>query len=122
MNWDKLKVGFYRWEDSTAQILEKVVKSPMLLGPSGTVLGTAMRVKAVYHRTVSGFVGSFGLATKRDQERTLHTLNQLESRMIDLEERLIHLLPAARGLRGSAPCPPVIDALADNQNQKQSQG
>ena len=29
-----------------------------------------------------------GLATKRDQERTLHALNQLESRLLDLEERL----------------------------------
>jgi hypothetical protein len=28
------------------------------------------------------------MATKRDQERTLHTLNQLESRLLDLEERL----------------------------------
>jgi hypothetical protein len=28
------------------------------------------------------------MATKRDQERALHTLNQLESRLLDLEERL----------------------------------
>ncbi len=103
MIWQKWKTGFYKWEDTTARYLEKVVKSPVLLGPSGTVLGSAMRAKAVYHRAVSGFVGSFGLATKRDQERTLHTLNQLESRMIDLEELLVHLSPTARGQRGSAP-------------------
>jgi hypothetical protein len=28
------------------------------------------------------------MATKRDQERSLHALNQLESRLLDLEERL----------------------------------
>jgi len=34
------------------------------------------------------WVGSLGMATKRDQERSLHTLNQVESRLLDLEERL----------------------------------
>jgi hypothetical protein len=29
-----------------------------------------------------------GLPTKRDQERTLHALNELESKILDLEERL----------------------------------
>ncbi len=29
-----------------------------------------------------------GLPTRRDQERAIHTLNQLQSRLIDLEERL----------------------------------
>ena len=29
-----------------------------------------------------------GLPTKRDQERTLHLLNQLQSRLMDLEEKL----------------------------------
>jgi len=29
-----------------------------------------------------------GLPTKRDQERALHLLNQLQSRIMDLEEKL----------------------------------
>ena len=31
---------------------------------------------------------ALGLPTKRDQERTLHALNQLESRLMDLEDKL----------------------------------
>jgi hypothetical protein len=37
----------------------------------------------------AGFWGSLGLPTKRDQERALHKLNQLESRLLDLEEKLV---------------------------------
>ena len=37
-----------------------------------------------------------GLPTRRDQERTLHKLNQLESRLYDLEEQLL----AAQAKRG----------------------
>jgi len=47
-----------------------------------------MKAKAAYDKAAQGWVGTIGLATKRDQERTLHTLNQLESKIIDLEERL----------------------------------
>jgi hypothetical protein len=32
--------------------------------------------------------GAWGLPTKRDQERILHSLNQLQSKLIDLEEKL----------------------------------
>ena len=32
--------------------------------------------------------GAMGLPTKKDQERALHAINELESRLLDLEERL----------------------------------
>lgn len=91
MIWDLWKKGFYAWEDATAKYLEHWLKSPLLLGPAGMMLGGAMKAKAAYDKTASSWVGSLGLATKRDQERALHVLNQLESRMIDLEERLAEL-------------------------------
>jgi hypothetical protein len=65
-----------------------MMKSPALLWPSGVLLGSAMKAKAAYDKTASQWAGSMGLATKRDQERALHTLNQIESRLLDLEERL----------------------------------
>lgn len=88
MIWDTWKKGFFAWEDATARYLEHVVKSPLLLAPSGVMLGGAMKAKAAYDKAATSWVGAIGLATKRDQERTLHTLNQLESKIIDLEERL----------------------------------
>jgi hypothetical protein len=91
MIWDLWKKGFFAWEDATAKYVEQVMKSPMVLAPSGLMLGNAMKAKAAYDRAASGWVGALGLATKRDQERALHVLNQIESRMIDLEERLAEL-------------------------------
>ena len=92
MIWDLWKKGFYAWEDATAKYVEQWMKSPLLLAPSGMMLGGAMKAKAAYDRAASNWVGNLGLATKRDQERALHTLNQIESRMIDLEERLAEVL------------------------------
>jgi hypothetical protein len=92
MIWDLYKKAFYAWEDATAKYLEQWTKSPLLLGPSGMMLGGMMKAKAAYDRAAASWVGNLGLATKRDQERTLHTLHQIESRLIDLEERLSEAL------------------------------
>lgn len=86
--WELYKKAFFAWEDATAKYLEHWVKSPLLLGPSGMMLGGALKAKAAYDKAAASWVGHLGLATKRDQERTLHALNQLESRIMDLEERL----------------------------------
>lgn len=92
MLWETWKKAFYAWEDATAKYSEEVMKSPLLLGPAGLMLGSAMKMKARYDRAAGDWVGNLGLATKRDQERSLHALNQLESRLIDLEEKLADAL------------------------------
>jgi hypothetical protein len=88
MIWQTWKKGFDAWENATAKYLEQVMKSPLFLGPSGMMLGTAMKAKAAYDKALNQWVASMGFATKHDQERALHTLNQLESRLLDIEERL----------------------------------
>ncbi len=88
MLWDRFKKGFDSWEQTTAGYLEKALKNPMVLGPSGALLSAAMKVKARTDKAKTSFWAGLGLPTKRDQERSLHALNQLESRLLDLEERL----------------------------------
>jgi len=88
MIWNTWKKGFDAWENASAKYMEHVMKSPFVLGPTGAMLGSVMKAKAAYDKAAAQWVGSMGMATKRDQERTLHTLNQLESRLLDLEERL----------------------------------
>lgn len=97
MIWDTWKKGFDAWENATAKYTEHWMKSPMVLGPMGTLLGSTMKAKAAYDKAVAQWVGSLGMATKRDQERTLHTLNQLESRLLDLEERLAEAAQNKKG-------------------------
>jgi hypothetical protein len=86
--WNKWKSGFTAWEEATAKYTEAWLKSPLVLGPSGAILSALMKAKAASDNAAAGFWANLGLPTKRDQERALHLLNQLNSRILDLEERL----------------------------------
>lgn len=86
--WDYWKKGFDAWEDATAKYVEQWLKSPFVLGPSGAMLSAAMKAKAAADKAKAQIWGQWGLPTKRDQERALHLLNQLQSRILDLEEKL----------------------------------
>jgi hypothetical protein len=88
LGWDMWKKGFDAWESATARYLEQVLKNPLVLGPSGAMLTATMKAKAATDKGAASFWGMMGLPTKRDQERTLHALNQLQSRLMDLEEKL----------------------------------
>jgi predicted nucleotidyltransferase len=86
--WEEYKKMFFAWENATANVLEQWLKSPLVLEPAGAWLSTMMKMKSASDRAAAAWWGTLGLPTKRDQERALHKLNQLESRLIDLEERL----------------------------------
>jgi hypothetical protein len=86
--WDLWKQGFAAWEQATAQYMEKMLTNPGVLGPAGSLLTAAMKTKAATDKALSSWWAGLGLPTRRDQERALHKLNQLESRLYDLEERL----------------------------------
>jgi Poly(R)-hydroxyalkanoic acid synthase subunit (PHA_synth_III_E) len=86
--WDQWKKGFDTWERKTAEVLESALKSTSVLQPVGSLLSAGMRLKASTDSAVATLWASVGLPTRRDQERTLHALNQLNSRLIDLEEKL----------------------------------
>jgi hypothetical protein len=86
--WEMWKKGFDAWEGATASYFEQVLKNPLLLGPSGVMMAAAMKAKTQADQAQAKMLGAMGLATKRDQERTLHALNQIQSRLADLEEKL----------------------------------
>jgi hypothetical protein len=86
--WDLYKKAFFAWESATAKFFETALRSPLVLGPAGAMLTGAMKAKATSDKTVALWWGALGLPTKRDQERILHALHQLESRLIDLEETI----------------------------------
>jgi len=91
MLWDQWKKGFDLWEARTAELMEKVLKSPSVLQPMGNLLTATMKAKAASDKAVAQWWAAVGLPTRRDQERTLHALNQLGSRLIDLEDKLAAL-------------------------------
>lgn len=88
MFWKMWKEGFDKWEKATAEYLEQVLKSEAVLYPSGKMLDVVMQTKANVDEATRKWWSAFGLPTKHDQERTLHRINQLESKLLDLEEQL----------------------------------
>lgn len=88
LGWEMWKKGFDAWESATANYMEQVLKNPLLLGPSGKLMAEAFKQKAQAEKNTAQAVGMMGFATKRDQERTLHALNQIQSRLSDIEEKL----------------------------------
>lgn len=101
--WDLWKKGFDAWESATAKYLESVLRSPLVLEPAGAALTAAMKAKAARDKAIAQAWALLGLPTRRDQERILHALNQIQSRLIDLEERLEETAPARRNQRKGAP-------------------
>lgn len=88
MAWDLWKQGFDAWENATAEYLENLLENESVLGPAGAMLTLAMKTKVTTDKMLSAWWGAMGLPTKRDQERSLHKLNQIESRLLDLEEMI----------------------------------
>jgi hypothetical protein len=82
------KKSFDAWEKTTASYMDQVLRNPAVLRPAGSLLTMAMKTKTATDKAVATWWGAMGLPTKRDQERSLHKLNTLESRILDLEERL----------------------------------
>lgn len=89
MIWDQWKKGFDVWERATAEYLENVLENEAILEPAGAMLSAMMRMKTLGDKAMEQWWGGIGLPTKRDQERALHKINELESRLLDLEEELV---------------------------------
>ena len=86
--WDAWKRGFGAWEQATSHYVEKVLQNPTVLAPTAALLTAALKTKAAADRALDAWWCAWGLPTRREQERALHKLNQLESRLLDLEEQL----------------------------------
>lgn len=91
MAWDQWKKGFDAWENATAKYVEAWMRSPLVLTPGGAMLTAVMRSKTAVDGAMDAWWSAVGLPTRRDQERSLHALNQLQSRLLDLEETLAEM-------------------------------
>ena len=86
MIWSTWKKGFDSWEIATARLLEATLRSPLVLGPAGSMLSAVLRVKKMGDDRLSSMWTRTGMANRREQEHAMHLLNQLESKLLDLEE------------------------------------
>jgi hypothetical protein len=86
--WNRWKKSFDAWEDSAARSTEQVLRNPKLLSPVGTLFSAVMKARATTHKVMRVCWSAVGLPTREDQERTLHALHQIQSKLADIEERL----------------------------------
>jgi hypothetical protein len=86
--WRKAKDTFDRLEQRAATKIERVIQSPLLFGPAGRLLAAAAQAKIAMDNGAEAMIGAAGLPTKRDQERTLRMLCELQSEILDLKEQL----------------------------------
>ncbi|MBL4637256.1 MAG: hypothetical protein JKY56_25600 [Kofleriaceae bacterium] len=89
--WKVWKSGFDRWERSTSEYLDKALQSPAILGPTGTILKTVMRTKSTANKMVARAWNTIGLTSRNEQDRAVHRINQLEGKILDLQEELQEL-------------------------------
>jgi len=96
MIWETWKKGFDAWENATAKYLEVVLSSPLVLEPAGRMLTMVARAKVAQDDFFSNAWHAVGLPSRRDQERLMHAVNQLNSRVLDAEEDLAEQKPKSR--------------------------
>jgi len=60
------------------------------------MLNATMKAKVAQDEGWARLWGAVGIPTRRDQERLMHSLNQLQSKLIDLEDSIDEEKPRAR--------------------------
>lgn len=79
---------FSLWQRAASAYLESLAQSPLLLTSAGHWMGWAFTAKQWTDGALHSLLAAWGLATRRDQEKALHLLQQIEGRLDDLEFRL----------------------------------
>lgn len=96
---ERFKRRFQTWEKATGAYLDEVLRSPSFTERMGAVLMQLVRAKKAARGLRGAAFGALGLPSRQEQERTLHALNEIRSKLLDLEERLEEGHPAGqRGL------------------------
>lgn len=75
-------------EKSTAGFMEKLVKDDNLLKIMGKWRDNALDFKTYFDKIVTEALRNMNLPNKKDQEKTLHKLNTLESQVNDILDKL----------------------------------
>lgn len=89
--WKVWKSGFDRWEKTTSEYLDKALRSPAVLTPSATVLTSLLQGKTAADKFLALCWKSLGIAHRDEHDVALHRINQLESKILDLEEEIREL-------------------------------
>lgn len=79
------KQAFNLWERTTSACFEELARNSTFLSANGAGLNSVLNFKKIADMSSQYYLSSIGLPTRRDQERTLHLLQQIEGRLDDLQ-------------------------------------
>lgn len=79
------------WEKRTSKLIDSALRNSQVLKASSEVMNQQFKSKIVMDQALMKTWRNLLLPNKKDQEKTLHLLNELHSRIFDLEERLEEL-------------------------------
>lgn len=86
LDWKLPKRWLDVWSRSTTGMLEPWLEDESTLGRSGRWLDLVARTRQVTERVFELWWGGWGLPSRNTQLQILHRLNELESRLHDLDE------------------------------------
>jgi len=84
------RIWFDAWEPKAALAWDAVVRQPWLVEPLAATITMVGRTKALADSVRRRLARACGLATREDQDRILFLLQRMESRLLDLEDRVVH--------------------------------
>ena len=98
MNFDPFDINrklFSEWEKKLAEFMDKRMRDPDFMNLVGKGISTSMDAKSAFDQRMEEWFKTLNLPTKHDLEKVWTTLNTLETRVIDIEDRLDALEHAA---------------------------
>lgn len=84
----RFRDGYDAWDRAASKFLDKALRSKPLLESVATGLDKALEAKDLYRRAMRRGWRALGLSTREEQERAMHALNEIQSKLLDLEEQL----------------------------------
>ena len=82
------RMWFDAWEPGAARAWDSLARQSWLVEPVAATITLVGRTKAFADSLRRRLLRGCGLATREDQDRILFLLQRMESRLLDLEDRL----------------------------------
>ncbi len=101
---------FDAWEKNLATSMDRMMRKPEYMSLVSQQLGSTLKLRGMLREPVDATLKSLGLPNQDELQNLYKTVNDLESRMLDLEERLEDSEDARSAMAARMEAPPAPSA------------